>query len=87
MGVQDGGMHMCDSVVARIFRCDKCGFKVRSDWKFCPNCASGIYCICDQPEPAAKLRAKKTVGGTCGCGGHNEPSKTVKKGAQTVKGK
>lgn len=78
---------MCDNVLARVFKCDKCGFEVRSDWRFCPNCASGIECTCDQTRPTAKLKAKQATGGTCGCGCDGEPPKAVKKGAHPRKRK
>jgi hypothetical protein len=78
---------MCDNVVARIFKCDKCGFEVRSDWKFCPNCAAGINCTCDQPASVAKARVKQTMGGPCGCGCDGEPPRAAKKGTQTRKPK
>jgi len=35
----------CDMpVIAAIVKCKKCGAEVRSDWKFCPNCADKITC-------------------------------------------
>ncbi len=30
--------------VASIVKCAKCGFEIRSDWKFCPNCGDKIVC-------------------------------------------
>ena len=32
------------SVIAEIVKCKKCGAEVRSDWKYCPNCADKIVC-------------------------------------------
>ena len=31
-------------VIAAVVKCKKCGFEVRSDWKFCPNCGDKIVC-------------------------------------------
>ena len=31
-------------VIAVIVKRKKCGAEVRSDWKFCPNCADKITC-------------------------------------------
>ena len=38
-------------LVASIVKCKKCGFEVRSDWKYCPNWGDGIvfvdkYSVC-----------------------------------------
>jgi len=30
--------------LASIVVCKKCGFEIRSDWKFCPNCGDKIVC-------------------------------------------
>ena len=32
------------SKVATVVKCNKCGFEIRSDWKFCPNCGDEIVC-------------------------------------------
>jgi predicted Zn-ribbon and HTH transcriptional regulator len=29
-------------LIAAIVKCKKCGFEIRSDWKFCPNCSDKI---------------------------------------------
>ena len=29
-------------VVAAVVMCKKCGFEIRSDWKFCPNCGNKV---------------------------------------------
>jgi len=31
-------------VVAAIVICKKCGYEIRSDWKFCPKCGDKIVC-------------------------------------------
>ncbi|MFC1915476.1 zinc-ribbon domain-containing protein [Chloroflexota bacterium] len=31
-------------VIAAVVKCKKCGFEVRSDWKFCPKCGDKIVC-------------------------------------------
>jgi RNA polymerase subunit RPABC4/transcription elongation factor Spt4 len=30
--------------IAIIFKCKKCGYEIRSDWKFCPMCGDKIVC-------------------------------------------
>jgi len=30
--------------LACVVVCKKCGFEIRSDWKFCPNCGDKIVC-------------------------------------------
>ena len=30
--------------LACVVVCKKCGFEIRSDWKFCPNCEDKIVC-------------------------------------------
>ena len=30
--------------IATGVKCKKCGFEIRSDWKFCPNCGGEIVC-------------------------------------------
>ncbi|MFC1962805.1 zinc-ribbon domain-containing protein [Chloroflexota bacterium] len=32
------------SVIALVHKCKKCGFEIRSDWKYCPNCSDKIVC-------------------------------------------
>ena len=32
------------SVIATVVKCKQCGFEIRSDWKFCPNCGGEIIC-------------------------------------------
>ena len=27
-----------------ILKCKKCGYEIRSDWKFCPMCGDTIVC-------------------------------------------
>ena len=31
-------------MLACVVVCKKCGFEIRSDWKFCPNCGDKIVC-------------------------------------------
>jgi len=31
-------------IIASIVKCKKCDFEIRSDWKYCPNCADSIVC-------------------------------------------
>ena len=31
-------------VIAAIVICKKCGYEIRSDWKFCPMCGDKIVC-------------------------------------------
>ncbi len=31
-------------VIAAVVKCKRCGFEVRSDWKFCPSCGDKIVC-------------------------------------------
>ena len=31
-------------VIATVVTCKKCGFEIRSDWKFCPGCGDKIVC-------------------------------------------
>ena len=31
-------------VIATIVKCKKCGYEIRSDWKFCPMCGDTIVC-------------------------------------------
>ncbi|HUU08000.1 MAG TPA: zinc-ribbon domain-containing protein [Dehalococcoidales bacterium] len=31
-------------VIAMVVKCKKCGYEIRSDWKFCPNCGDQIAC-------------------------------------------
>ena len=31
-------------VVALIVKCKKCGFELRTGWKFCPSCGDKIVC-------------------------------------------
>jgi lipopolysaccharide biosynthesis regulator YciM len=31
-------------ISAVIVKCKKCGFEIRSDWKFCPSCGDKIVC-------------------------------------------
>jgi rRNA maturation endonuclease Nob1 len=31
-------------VIAMIVKCKKCGYEIRSDWKFCPSCGDTIVC-------------------------------------------
>jgi len=30
--------------LACVVVCKKCGFEIRSDWKFCPKCGDKIVC-------------------------------------------
>ena len=39
--------------IAKIVTCKKCGFEIRSDWHFCPNCGDKIVCT-DNPPAARK---------------------------------
>lgn len=41
-------------VVAAVVECKKCGFQIRSDWKFCPNCGDEIVCTGKYEELCAK---------------------------------
>ena len=31
-------------VVALMVKCKKCGYEIRSDWKYCPSCGDKIVC-------------------------------------------
>ena len=31
-------------IIAKIVKCKKCGFEIRDDWHFCPNCGDVIVC-------------------------------------------
>jgi predicted Zn-ribbon and HTH transcriptional regulator len=31
-------------VVALLVKCKKCGYEIRSDWKYCPHCGDKIVC-------------------------------------------
>jgi hypothetical protein len=33
------------AIIAVIAKCKKCGFEIRTDWKFCPNCGDKIVCM------------------------------------------
>ncbi len=55
-------------VIAKIVTCKKCGYEIRSDWKFCPMCGDTIVCTnkYDMGEksaksPASAKSAKKPV--------------------------
>ena len=49
-------------VIAKIVTCKKCGYEIRSDWKFCPMCGDAIVChkAMGKSTTGAKS-AKKTV--------------------------
>ena len=32
-------------VVAKVVKCKKCDFEIRSDWEYCPNCGDKIICV------------------------------------------
>ena len=32
-------------VIAVVVKCKKCGFEIRSDWNYCPNCGDKLACI------------------------------------------
>ncbi|MDD5082459.1 MAG: zinc-ribbon domain-containing protein [Dehalococcoidales bacterium] len=38
-------------VIAKIVKCKKCGFEIRSDWQFCPKCGDQITCTDKYNEP------------------------------------
>jgi|GEM_PF-3131733 len=50
-------------VVAAIVICKKCGYEIRSDWKFCPMCGDKIVCTnkYGMMGKGAKKPAKKPV--------------------------
>jgi RNA polymerase subunit RPABC4/transcription elongation factor Spt4 len=31
-------------LIATVVKCKKCGYEIRSDWKFCPSCGDKITC-------------------------------------------
>ncbi len=37
-------------VMAKIVVCKKCGFEIRDDWRFCPNCGDQIICLMKQKK-------------------------------------
>lgn len=41
-------------VIAAVVKCKKCGFEIRSDWKFCPSCGDKIVCAGKYKELCAK---------------------------------
>ena len=41
-------------IIATIVECRKCGFEIRTDWKFCPNCGDKIACSDKHKELHAK---------------------------------
>jgi hypothetical protein len=43
--------------IARIVLCKQCGKEIRSDWKFCPHCGSGIVCT----KPLSDGKSEKPV--------------------------
>ena len=47
-------------VIAKIVTCKKCGYEIRSDWKFCPMCGDTIVCT-----NKYDLGEKSAVGAKC----------------------
>ncbi len=41
-------------VMAAVVHCNKCGFEIRSDWKFCPSCGDKIVCAGKRKELCVK---------------------------------
>lgn len=61
-------------VVATIVICKKCGYEIRSDWKFCPMCGDSIVC-----HKTTGMSSKSSAGAKRA----NKPvKKTVKKTAK-----
>jgi len=56
-------------VIAAIVKCKKCGYEIRSDWKFCPMCGDKIVCTnkygmlgkVSKSSTGAKKPVKKTA--------------------------
>ncbi len=41
-------------IIAKVVKCKKCGFEIRSDWKYCPSCADKIVCTDKYGDHAKK---------------------------------
>jgi predicted Zn-ribbon and HTH transcriptional regulator len=50
-------------VIAKIVKCKKCGYEIRSDWKFCPMCGDTI--VCTNKYDMGEKSTKSAVGAKC----------------------
>lgn len=45
-------------IIAKIVSCKKCGFEIRDDWHFCPNCGDKIVCPVQQKKELEQAKKK-----------------------------
>jgi hypothetical protein len=48
-------------VIAKIVKCKECGFEIRDDWHFCPNCGDRIICHMKIEEARKKTAEREAA--------------------------
>ena len=46
--------------IAYIVKCKNCGFEIRDDWHFCPNCGDQIICKRRIEEARQKTKERES---------------------------